>query len=235
MRKYIPNIITLMNLSAGTLAIYFVLFDRPGTALILMGIALLMDFADGLAARLLHAYSDLGKQLDSLADLISFGLVPAAMVFKIFQTLFFSGECESSDLVTMLLPFTVLIIPVFSAIRLGRFNLQEDSVVFLGLPVPANAMFWSGIYYEVISTGMLFDKEPGLWFYLSVLLLLSVLMVVNISMLSLKFKNFRFRDNFLRYMLIAAGFVIFLLTGISGLPVIILMYILISIGVSVLT
>ena len=222
MKRHIPNIITLLNLVSGSVALHMVLLGEPQLALLFFFAAVVFDFADGLAARLLSATSEIGRQLDSLADLVSFGLVPAAMIFTILQ--------PSSDhpVIGNGMLISVLIVPALAALRLAKFNLLPPSDFFVGLPTPAFALFWTGIYYEVIFSGELFGQAVGGWFLWVVMVVMSVLMVVPLPMLSLKFKSFGVLTNFSRYLLLLFAAVILAFTGIAGLPLVILTYILLS-------
>jgi CDP-diacylglycerol---serine O-phosphatidyltransferase len=230
MKRHIPNLITLLNLVAGSVALYLVLTDEPQLAFIFFFAAVIFDFADGLAARLLKATSEIGVQLDSLADLVSFGLVPAAMIFTLLQQSSdppVIGFAEMSFLQKGML-ISVLIVPALAALRLAKYNLLPPSEFFVGLPTPAFALFWTGIYYEVVFSGELFGQVVGGWFLWGVMVVMSVLMVVPLPMLSLKFKSFGFIDNFSRYLLLFIAAVILVFTGIAGLPLVILAYILLS-------
>lgn len=141
--KNIPNSITCLNITAGSIAIIFALQGNSeiygmaayNWAYIFIGIAAVMDFLDGFAARLLHAYSELGKELDSLCDAVSFGVAPAMVLFSTLERL---GSCEW-------LRWGALLIPVFGVLRLAKFNIDtRQTTSFIGLPIPANAIFWIG-------------------------------------------------------------------------------------------
>ncbi|MCA1746336.1 MAG: CDP-alcohol phosphatidyltransferase family protein [Bacteroidales bacterium] len=230
MKKNIPNIITLLNLISGSVALYLVLSGKPQWAIIFFFAAVVFDFADGLAARLLKATSEIGKQLDSLADLVSFGLVPAAMIFMLLQQRSdppVNGFAELNFLEKGML-VSVLIVPALAALRLAKYNLLPPSDFFAGLPAPAFALFWTGVYYDIVFSGELFGQAVGGWFLWGVMVVMSVLMVVPLPMLSLKFKSFGLIDNFSRYLLLLIAAVILVFTGIAGLPLVILTYILLS-------
>lgn len=238
MKKHIPNLLTLLNLVSGVIAIYMVMQGDVQTALIFLGISFILDFADGTAARLLKAGSEIGKQLDSLADLVSFGLVSTVMVWAIFQKMFSEDQVfafTSLSFPEKILALSVLMIPVLSAIRLARFNLQKDSTWFAGLPVPAYALFWAGIYFDMLMNNSFFGQEVNPWFLWGVLIMMSLMMIVPLPMLSLKFTNFRLKENLLRYILIIAAILIVIFTGLAGLPLVILTYILLSLLRIVLT
>ncbi len=237
MKKHIPNFITLLNLVSGSLALYMVLQERQEAALAFFLVSVVFDFADGLLARLLKAGSEVGKQLDSLADLVSFGLVPAAMIFMVIRSAMLSGPVVSGDIsivegslttVEQMLLLSVLIVPALAALRLAKFNVQPVSEYFAGLPTPAFALFWTGIYYDFFVDCSIFGPAIGGWFFWGVMMVMSLLMIVQLPMLSLKFSNFRLVPNFFRYLLIAIAVLILVFTGIAGLPLVILTYILLS-------
>lgn len=231
MKKHIPNILTLMNLAAGSMALYMVLNDQPVEALWFFAAAVFFDFADGLAARLLKATSGIGKQLDSLSDLVSFGLVPASMIFMILRYII---APESDALVGDIskahkaMLFTVLFVPAFAALRLARFNTLPSTDHFLGLPTPAYALFWTGIYFDFSMNQTFFGQSLSAWFIWGVMVMMSLLMIVPLPMLGLKFRNFKLFPNFSKYMLLLLSVVILIFTGIPGLPLVILTYILLS-------
>lgn len=220
--ELIPNALTCCNLLSGCMAIYFA-FCGTGSigcltgyewCCVMIGIAALFDFCDGAAARLLKAFSPLGADLDSLSDLVSFGVAPAMLVLNMF-----TGHCD-----VPWLGFIAFLIPVCGAIRLARFNNDStQSTVFRGLPIPANAIFWIGMYGWFARYGVL---SPAILAVLVVAVSLS--MLGNFKMLSLKFKNFHIHDNFLRYCLLlgAAAFIVFY--GLSGLLWTVVMYYFIS-------
>ena len=219
--KNIPNCITALNLGAGCLSI---IAASLGTsefwgllgfqwAFIFMGIAALADFLDGFAARILKAYSDVGKELDSLCDVVSFGVAPALTLFFLIQDI---G-------IDKWLCWTTLLIPVSAAFRLARFNLDtRQKENFIGLPVPANAIFWVG-YAALMYRGVDF---LSLWYvFLCFLLVECWLMNSNLPMFSLKMKNLSIKENLPRYLLlIAAGIFCFTL-GVGGLFWLIVFYI----------
>jgi CDP-diacylglycerol--serine O-phosphatidyltransferase len=166
-----------------------------------------------------------------MADLVSFGLFSMAMVFSVFQ-LIISGSEGSwfSDLsvIQKIQIISLLIIPLLSALRLARFNLQEQSDYFVGLPVPAFALFWAGIYYDMHVNQSFFGQDLNPWFLWAIVMVMSLMMVVPLPMLSLKFTSLSFRKNFASYILLIAALIILAFTGIAGLPLVILTYILLS-------
>lgn len=222
-KNQIPNTITCLNLLSGAIACILAFhYDEMFGAIkgyqlafICIGAAAIFDFCDGAAARLLHAYSNLGKELDSLADLISFGLAPALLMFNTINY-FTTGMTPWA--------FGALFITVMGALRLAKFNIDDrQTTSFIGLPIPANAIFWIGYIGWCHSYGY-----PGTSITLIIVFLASLLMVSRLRMFSLKFKNFSLRENFRRYLIICAAIFFVATQGISGLVWTILLYLLIS-------
>lgn len=224
-KNNIPNTITCLNLLSGCLSTIFTFHcaEQYGVlkgyevVFLLIGAAAVFDFFDGFAARMLQAYSALGKELDSLADLISFGLAPALLVFNTMQSYNTPGS---------IYPYAALLIAVFGAIRLAKFNIDDrQTTSFIGLPIPANALFWIGlcawfhqynIYIGNIATTIM-------------ILLFSFLMVSRLRMFSLKFKNFSFAENVKRYFIILGAILFIISYQVSGLTWTIILYLVISI------
>ena len=215
--SYIPNIITCCNLTAGSLAVIMALRGTFEQAAIFILIAAVCDFLDGLSARLLHAYSDMGKELDSLSDLISFGLAPGLMVYALLNDylLLPYGNLEY-------LAYIALLIPVAGGIRLAKFNVDDrQTTSFIGLPIPANALFWIGVCFADTR-----DWHPVI--ILALIVLFSYLMVSNLPMFSLKASNLSWSNNKLRYMLVITSLGLVFWLGLTGLAVAIIAYILLS-------
>lgn len=228
-KRWIPNIITLGNLTFGMLACWlatgkvpenltedFSIIDKwfyVAPALCIFAAAI-MDFLDGMVARLLHVSSELGKQLDSLADVVSFGVAPAFIIIGYD----FLGEYS----------FLGLLIGVFSAIRLAKFNIDtRQSESFLGLPVPSTGMIIASLPF-VKPYGMLgFLVNPVVVFIL--IILLCGLMVSELPLLALKFKNYGLKDNLYRYLVLLASAIILIIFGIQGITLVILVYVMISV------
>lgn len=231
MKKIIPNFITILNLLCGSVAVVFVLEGNWYWAVMLVFFAALADFLDGLAARLLKAYSEIGKQLDSLADMVSFGLLPAFMLYKIYQQLFIGDIVGifGNHVIQWIIYATILIVPAFSAIRLARFNTdQSEESFFLGLATPANAIFWTGMYWQIMKEGVIFQHEISIWFIWIIQWILALHMILPIPMFSLKFEHFKLKGNIIRYLYLLTSGIILIFTGIPGLSVVILLYILIA-------
>ncbi len=220
--KYFPNGITLLNALAGSLSIVFAFEKTYLTAAALIALAAAFDFLDGFAARLFKAYSPLGKELDSLADIISFGLAPAMIVFNYYRDLA-PGLLNENTM--NILAYSAFIIPLFSALRLAKFNIDErQSHGFIGLPTPANALFWA---FGVAAIQEY--KLSASSFAVPVLILLfSWLLVSPIPMFSLKFSRFTLKGNRLRFFFLAVCFLLVLLIGWQAIALCILWYILLS-------
>lgn len=181
----------------------------------LIGAAAVFDFCDGAAARLLHATSSIGKELDSLSDLVSFGMAPGLLMYNTMSH--FNGELWAA--------YAALIIIVLGAVRLARFNVDDSqSVTFSGLPIPANAIFWIGACSWINANGY-----PGDAVIVAAILIISGLMVAPIRMFSLKFHNFAWRENLKRYVIILAAISFVIFCGIDGLAWTIILYILLSV------
>lgn len=220
----IPNTITCLNLLSGCFAtmMAFRPFTEVGLgmygwqwAAVFILAAAFFDFFDGFAARALHAYSDIGKELDSLSDLISFGVAPAMLIFNILEVM--HGQSYWHCL--------TFVIPVLGGLRLARFNVRDaGDTVFHGLPIPANALFWIGYASWLIHYG-----TPDDHVIILVILLMSLAMVSNITLFSLKFKNFGLRGNIMRYAILIAAVVFVALFGLSGFTWTILLYMVMSI------
>lgn len=216
--KSIPNTITLLNLLSGMMATSFAFEGKIEMALIFIFAAAIFDFFDGFAARLLKAYSPLGKDLDSLADLISFGVAPSAMLYMVSACNYFA-----------------FVIAAFSALRLAKFNNDtRQTTTFIGLPTPANAILISSATYLSIQLGalthiyqMVFTSYIGSSVTAAVL---SILLVSEIPMFSLKFKSYGFRDNIVVYSFLLLSLIGLFILKIWALPLIIVAYILLSIA-----
>jgi CDP-diacylglycerol--serine O-phosphatidyltransferase len=226
MKKQIPNIITLLNLFSGCIAITMAFQHNFMAVVIWVTVAALLDFLDGAAARLLHVRSEIGKELDSLADLVSFGVAPAAAVFILLRD--YSLLPGFLEPVSPYIPYMAFIIPVFSAYRLATFNLDErQSSSFLGLPTPANALFW--ISYSFGLQNMVQINLNLFYFTIGFILILSLLMISGIPMFSLKIKRMRLKGNKRQALLVVLMIIFVALWGIIGMAWGIIAYIAISI------
>lgn len=216
--KHIPNTLTSLNIVSGCISIVMTFQGNLEMAFAFILIAAGFDFLDGFAARLFKAYSEIGKQLDSLADVISFGAAPAMIVYMIMH-LNFSYYY---------LPFLAFILVIFSALRLAIFNIDDSQTeYFRGLPTPANALFF-GSFALLLNTN--FDRFLNSEvFIIGSILLFSMLMVSDITMFSLKIKSLKWSDNVLRYIFIVLAIGIIILFKFISIPFLILLYIFLSI------
>lgn len=225
-KKYVPNTITCFNLVSGCIASVMALNGNLSLAALWIILAAIFDFFDGFAARLLKAYSPIGKELDSLADVVSFGVAPGMIVFWLL------GQASaSSDLgkIAVYIPYLAFVIPAFSGLRLAKFNIDErQTTSFIGLPVPAHALFWASIGYSVYP---LLSVHPDLFIVGTVILsvITSLLLVSEIPMFSLKIKTLRWKGNEYQYILVICTIVFLAVFGVLGIAGTILLYILLSI------
>ncbi len=230
--KHIPNFITCLNLAAGFTAVIFASRGMFTTASWLIVAAMVFDFFDGFAARLLHAYSETGKELDSLADVVSFGVAPALIIHKMIEAGVSQAQ-GASPFMTEILPFVPLLMPVLAGLRLAIFNVDTtQSTVFKGLPTPANAIAAiSVVLAAAYSHSPLISSFTGSPVALAVYtIILSILMVTRIPLLSNKFNGFRFSGNEWRFIMAGVTVAMLLIFGIASAPLIIPVYILISVA-----
>ena len=231
MKKHIPNTITCLNLISGCIATYFAFRSNYEMALLFIVIGAVFDFFDGMVARLLHVSSPIGKELDSLADDITFGFAPSAIVFSFLKEV--GAEANSSlCILHSSLPFVAFIMAAFSALRLAKFNLDERQALgFIGLPTPANALFWGSL---IVGSGDWLKTAPLFGSNLSLLILAGVfvscwLLVAEVPMFALKFKTWGWKGNEIKYVFLITCVPLLILLGISGLAVIIAWYVVLSI------
>ena len=217
-RNNIPNAITSLNLFFGCMACIMALTPSCFVAtyrlaFLFIALSAVADFLDGLVARLLHAVSAIGKELDSLADLVSFGLAPALILYSMMN--------REDDLLALF----ALLLPVFGALRLARFNVDTNqATTFTGLPIPANAIFWIGFtdWYDPHTCPM--------WIVLTLIVVLSLLMVCPLRMFWLKMHNLSsIKQNWAQYLQIVATVAAVIALGLPGLAVAIALYVLLSV------
>lgn len=222
--KYIPNTITCFNLASGCFATIMALQGDLKAAIIWIIIAAIFDFSDGLAARLLKAYSPLGKELDSLSDIVSFGVAPGMSLYVLLATAVGSSEISGISW----LPYLAFVIPVFSGLRLAKFNVDErQSTSFIGMPVPAHALLWGSLSYVLQP----FITSHALYILIACLIAsmaTSYLLVSEVPMFSMKVKSLKWKGNELRYILIVCGLLFLLLFGFLGIAGTMLLYIILS-------
>src|SRR5690554_3409399 len=233
--RHIPNTITSLNLVSGTAAIFFALRGNLTEAALLICIAAVFDFLDGVAARLLKAYSEIGKELDSLADMVSFGLAPTAILFSLIELSLFgsqSGEWGALAVwlkIATLLP--VFLMPVMSGLRLAKFNvMQSDETYFLGLPTPSNGLIWAslGLIFELTAGNGITHIVFSTYVLVVVGLLTSGMLVMNLPMFSLKFKSLKLSENWYRYLFLFLAFVFIVVLPLYGLTLTMFTYIILN-------
>lgn len=191
-KKQIPNTITGLNLFSGCISIVFAFQQNFEWAFYFILFAAIFDFFDGMAARALKVSSPIGKELDSLADVVSFGVAPSMMLFNFFN------ENIKIDYPIFLL-YLVFLIPVFSAFRLAKFNLDtRQSTSFLGLPTPANALFWAS--YVFLPNFSELVHNP--YVIIGLIIITSLLLVSELPMFAFKFKTFGLKDNAVTYLFV---------------------------------
>jgi CDP-diacylglycerol--serine O-phosphatidyltransferase len=228
-KKHIPNTITCLNLISGCIATYWALQGDYQMALLFIIIGAVFDFFDGMSARLLHVSSPIGKELDSLADDITFGFAPSAIIFGFLSQ---NGAVANSSLFTLhsSLPYLAFIMAAFSALRLAKFNLDERQTMgFIGLPTPANALFWGALIVGLQQQGVSFEGLE--WMVLAGMFVSCFLLVSEIPMFALKFKTWGWRGNEVKYIFLLTCIPLILLLGVFGLAAVIAWYVILSVVV----
>lgn len=219
MIKHIPNFLTCCNLLCGSLGIVFILEDRTTPAAWFVWISCVFDFLDGFAARILKVSSPIGKELDSLADMISFGLLPSIVVYKMLIAAGAPGY----------IPYLAFLIAAFSALRLAIFNLDERQTdSFRGLPTPANALLITSL---PLMTGSAASFLTDYRVLILITVFSSYMLVSGIELFALKFKNFTWQDNKIRFTFLILSVLLLGVLRLTAIPIIILLYIVLSLGV----
>lgn len=227
-KRNIPNTITSCNLVSGAIATVFALQGNPQMALLWIVIGAIFDFFDGMSARLLHVSSPIGKELDSLADDITFGLAPSAIIFTELQVVSFPSVLAP---VATFIPYFAFVMAAFSALRLAKFNLDERQAMgFIGLPTPANALFWGAF---IIGFADWVEASPyGGVLLLAMVMLSSWLLIAEIPMFALKFKHWGWAGNEVKYIFVLTSAAILLVFGIKGIALTIAWYMVLSIALN---
>ena len=232
MKKHIPNFITTLNLFSGCIGIILALQYRIDYAAYFIAIAALFDFLDGMVARALHVKSEIGKELDSLADVVSFGVLPGIIVFQLMAN---SPNTPAGGSYISVFSLIALIIPVLSAVRLAKFNLDtRQTTSFIGLPVPANALFLGSLPLIKMQAGFsdslswLTTITDNYYILAFIAIGMSLLLVSGIPLIALKFRNLKFADNKPQFILVAFAVIAFAVVTFTAIPLIILAYILLS-------
>ena len=223
-KKHIPNTITCCNLISGCIAIAYAFSGKIEISFTWIIIGAVFDFFDGMSARLLKVSSPIGKELDSLADIVTFGVAPSTILFSKLGIMSYPSILES---LRGILPFIAYIMAAFSALRLAKFNLDERQTLgFIGLPTPANALFWGSL---LIGLGKRIDSSPFMCIFIIVgIFISSWLMVSEIPMFALKFKEWGWKKNQIKYIFLLTCIPLIAIFGITGFAIIVAWYVIIS-------
>jgi len=239
MKKHIPNFITLLNVFCGCVATVFAVENNIALAALFVALGIFFDFFDGLAARLLKVQSELGLQLDSLADMITSGLVPGIIMFQLLRTSQTQGwqvaeySIESQDYTSLssLLPFFGFIITMASAYRLAKFNIDENQTTsFTGVPTPANTLLIASLplillyQHNSLANALILNQ----WFLIGLTLLSAFLLNCSIPLFALKFKTWSFSENKFRYIFLITCLALLITLHFIAIPFILLLYVLSS-------
>lgn len=223
--RQIPNTITCCNLVSGCIAVSYAFEGLYAAAFLFIVIGAVFDFFDGMSARLLGVSSPIGKELDSLADCITFGLAPSAIIYTFLST---QPWLELVPVAGRYVPYTAFVLAAFSALRLAKFNLDErQTTSFIGMPTPANALFWASLI--VGSEGWLSSSPLTVAAVVVMVFVCSWLLVAEIPMFALKFKTWGWRGNGLKYVFIATSAVLLAVFRLSGFAAVVAWYVLLSV------
>ncbi len=234
--KNIPNFITSLNLVSGSLALFFAIDGHLIWAGLFICLSAVFDFLDGFAARLLKAYSDIGKELDSLADVVSFGLAPGAILFTLLEFSIFGKNQPiyeiSARWYEWLFLFTAFLLPVFGAIRLARFNTNSSHENFFrGLPIPANGLLWAslGLMLEYPGSQEIMKHIYSTRNLVILGIFMAGMMVIHMPMFTLKFKSLALKENWYRYTFLVISLIFLIAFNVFGLVFVIFAYILLNV------
>ena len=228
-KKHIPNTITCLNLLSGCVSILFTCYNHPMWAAAMIFVAAVFDFLDGFAARLLNAKSAIGAELDSLSDVVSFGVAPSFIVAWLMSKMHIGWWLFDVNLFPMLAFF----IAVFAAVRLAKFNIDtRQSESFIGLPVPAVGLFIASLPFLIFTIGndtVVYSIVMNPYFMVAMIALFGWLMVSEVPFFSFQIKNLRFNDNVLRYFVVIFAIIALIILQLAALPFVFLFYILLSV------
>lgn len=224
MKRHIPNFITCLNLFTGCIGIVYAFKGELIIAGYAILIAAVFDFFDGMTARLLKAHSEIGKELDSLADVVSFGVLPSVIIYQLFL------QSPQVGNISPFLNMSAFLIAIFSALRLAKFNIDvRQSENFIGLPTPANALLIGSLPMILAQNNWFFTAYILNPFFLFIFSLgMSILLVTEIPLISLKFKSLNLSDNLFRYILVLSAIVLIIIFKFAAVPLIVFIYILLS-------
>ncbi len=214
--RHIPNALTSLNLLSGCFGIVAIEQGSVDRAIWFVIAACVFDFFDGFAARALNVSSPIGKELDSLADMVSFGVLPALVMYRMIDTL------SSSEY----LPYAAFGLAVFSALRLAKFNVDENQKdTFIGLPTPANALFITSLVYLASPFDALISQD---YLLVAITTAFSFLLVAPVELFALKFKNYTWKDNALKFTFLAFSVLLLSIWQLAAMPFVILTYVAVS-------
>ena len=227
-KRHIPNAITCSNLVSGCLSILFLTEGMPVKAAFMIFVAGLFDFLDGFAARLLKAHSPIGADLDSLSDVVSFGVAPGFIMCWLMDR---AADLPSLSLLDIdVLPCVAFMLPVFSAIRLAKFNIDDtQTTTFRGIPAPGMAIFIASLPLALSQAGHLTDGALGYWACLGITIIFSFMMVSHLRFFSFKMKSAKWKGNEIRWIFLIVAIVGFAIFRFLALPFVMMVYVLISI------
>jgi CDP-diacylglycerol--serine O-phosphatidyltransferase len=233
MLKHLPNALTSGNLVCGCLGIIECFTGHLTTVSFFILLAAIFDFFDGFVARAVKANSAMGKELDSLADCVSFGVLPSIMMYHlIIRAMTISDDVDINEDA----PYLALTIAVFSALRLAKFNIdtrQSDS--FIGVPTPANAMLIASLPWLMHQNSIFSDFVENPYVLVAITFIMSFLLVAELPLIALKFKDFSWKNNQYTYSLVFISLLLFLALQVTAIPLIILVYIGLSVVKTVST
>ena len=227
--KHIPNTITCLNLISGCVSILFLCNDHLLWASAMIFVAAVFDFLDGFAARTLNAKSPIGGELDSLSDVVSFGVAPSFIVAWFLSKTGIGWWVHNFNV----FPLLAFILAAFAAVRLAKFNIDtRQSSSFIGLPVPTVGLFVASLPFTLFSIGhdsLLYHFVVNPYFLLAMVVIFSWLMVSEVPFFSFKIKNLKFKENILRYFVVIFAIVAVIILKLVALPFVFLFYILLSV------
>ncbi|MEI6866156.1 CDP-alcohol phosphatidyltransferase family protein [Flavicella sp.] len=233
-KSHIPNLITLLNLLSGVIAVFYAVFGQLELAGVFVVIGIVFDFFDGFSARILHVQGDLGKQLDSLADMVTSGVVPGIILFQLLLRATSNSSIESVFQLESfeIIPFIGFLVILASAYRLAKFNIdtrQSDS--FIGLPTPANTLIIISLPWIIAFSNLEFFTSifSNVYFLIALTLICSYLLNAEIPLFALKFKNFSWKDNEYKFVFLGTSIVMLVTIQFIAIPLIILLYVLVSV------
>jgi CDP-diacylglycerol--serine O-phosphatidyltransferase len=228
LKQHIPNAITCGNLVSGCLSILFLTEDMPIKAALMIFVAGLFDYLDGFSARLLKVHSPIGADLDSLCDVVSFGVAPGFIMCWLMDR---AADLPSLTLLGIdVLPCLAFMLPVFSAIRLARFNIDDTQTTsFRGIPAPGMAIFIASLPLALGQAGHLTDGALSYWACLGITIIFSLMMVCNLRFFSFKIKSAKWKGNEIRWIFVIIAVVGFAIFRFLALPFIMMVYVLMSI------